>query len=901
MIASQQHFGFLRCDTCGVNMPRIIEGSYRRNVVAAAAKKSTRTSARLAGLHYILADLDRPPGVIWLLTAELAYRLGDTNTGTPTLKVVLIIPPVPTKCRGGSEMNRKAMNAYALRGAMTIGTLGAIGGGSYASAQDQSPSQQISKSDRPAEQVDKAHLAEIIVTAERVSTRLQDTPLAITAFDGGTIERIRVQSVSDLVPRIPGFSINSVTRSRVNPALRGGSSSLSAPASDQAVALFVDEVYYGSSADFDIDLFDIERVEVLRGPQGTLFGRNSTGGSIAVVTKEPSSEAQGGIEASVGNYDMVQGRGFMTGPLNGSESLLGSLAFTTTDRSGTSYSRARDTDVDTVGRTSVRGKLKWLFPDGASLLLSADYSKVNETGEARDFLGPTPQNGAFVPDNDSRVTDQFTAGGFRSESWGLSSKFEKQFGAGALVAISAYRHAKSSELPNDMIGSPSLIFAFTEGRELDQFTQEVRFASELEGRFNFVGGVFYLHQNDRRASDFFWQHRPDTFAGVLQALSFCQPDQGFEFESVNSQCLASRPELFDAGAAEWFQKSNADSYAAFLQGKYQITPEVTLTAGGRYTIDRKTAAGYVNGDLNFATNPVEVPGFMGTAGGYRLNEVSKRWNAFTPRVTIDWKAADELMFYVTASRGYRSGAYQLEADATVAGIPLEPEFVWNYEAGLKSRFFDNTVQANLAAFDARYSDLQFQFTDENGQSQVDNAGRARVRGIETELIWQPVRGLNLGANYSYQTGEVRRIPEQLGLPQGIEPAQMPKHSLNLTGVYSLDLANGGDVTLAADMQYKSEYQLELNPDPAFASQVKNIVNANISYRTPNQKWQFTLWGKNLTDEDVVIFGQDFRFFSYSFNEAFNPEAANFNPAAATSRIARYAPPRTYGVTARFDF
>lgn len=798
-------------------------------------------------------------------------------------------------------MNRKATNAYVLRGAMTIGTLGAIGGGSYASAQDQSPSQQISQSDRPAEQVDKAQLVEIIVTAERISTRLQDTPLAITAFDGGTIERTRVQSVSDLVPRIPGFSVNSVSRSRVNPALRGGSSSLTAPASDQAVALFVDEVYYGSSGDFDVDLFDIERVEVLRGPQGTLFGRNSTGGSIAIVTKEPSSEVQGGVEASVGNYEMVQARGFMTGALNGSKSMLGSLAFTTTDRSGTSRSRALDADVDTVDRTSVRGKLKWLFSDATSLLLSGDYNRVNETGEARDFLGAAPQNGAFEPDRDSRVTDQFTAGGFRSESWGLSSKLEQQFGAGALVAISAYRHARTSEQPNDQIGSPALIFALADNRELDQFTQEVRFASELEGPFNFVGGVFYLHQNDRRTSDWFWQHRPDTFAGVLQAVSFCQPDQGFEFESVNPACLASRPELFEAGAAAWFQKSEADSYAAFLQAKYQITPEVTLTAGGRYSIDRKTAAGYVNGDLSFAMNPVEAPGFMGTAGGYALNKVSERWNAFTPRVTIDWKPADELMFYVTASRGYRSGAYQLENDATLAGVPLDPEFVWNYEAGLKSRFFNNTVQTNLAAFHARYSDLQFQFTDENGQSEVDNAGKARVRGIETELTWHPVRGLNLGANYSYQTGEVRRIPEELGIPEGIEPAQMPKHSLNLTGAYSLDFADGSTVTLSADMQYKSKYQLELNPDPAFTSQVKNIINANISYQTPNQKWHFTLWGKNLTDEDVVIYGNDIRFFVYSFNEAFNPEAANFNPAAATSRIVRYAPPRTYGVTARFDF
>src|SRR6187401_841276 len=133
-------------------------------------------------------------------------------------------------------------------------------------------------------------LEEIIVTAERRSTRLQDTPLAITVFDDSVVERAHIQSMNDLVPRIPGFSISSNARSRINPALRGGSSSLTAPASDQAVAVFVDDVYYGSSGDFDLDLFDIDRIEVLRGPQGTLFGRNSTGGAISVVTKEPSAE-----------------------------------------------------------------------------------------------------------------------------------------------------------------------------------------------------------------------------------------------------------------------------------------------------------------------------------------------------------------------------------------------------------------------------------------------------------------------------------------------------------------------------------------------------------------------------------------------------------------------------------
>ncbi|MEJ2409527.1 MAG: TonB-dependent receptor [Novosphingobium sp.] len=770
---------------------------------------------------------------------------------------------------------------------------------SAAAAQGTAPESKNTGRDDTATQLSETAITDIIVTADRRSSRLQDTPLAITAFDSGTVERDRIQSVADLVPRIPGFSINSASRSRLNPALRGGSSALSAPGSDQAVALFVDEVYYGSAGDFNLDLFDIERVEVLRGPQGTLNGRNSTGGSISIVTKEPRAQLEGGVEASLGNYGLVEARGFVTSALDQGENLLGSLAFTTTKRSGTSYNRTLDRRIDDVDRTSIRGKLKWLISDDASLLLAGDYSRVNETGEGRKFIGASPLAAPYVADPDSRVTDQYSNGGYHSKSWGISARFEKNFDIGTLTSISAFRKARSSELPNDQIGQGHLIFAFAEARKLDQFSQEVRFASDLDGRFNFVGGVFFLYQKESRDISWFWQHDPATLAGVQQALFFCQPDQDIDPYTVNPNCLATRPELFQPGEAHWYQLSNVYSYAAFLQANYKITPEVTLIAGGRFTIDRKTVQGYVDGDLSFAVNQIENPGFMGTAGGYSVARKSKRWSAFTPRVTLDWKPSRNLMLYATVSRGYRSGAFQIENDPSVPA--LEPEFVWNYEAGFKSRFLDNRVQLNVAAFNAQYSNLQFQFTDDNGNSSVSNAGKARVRGIETELTVNPVRGLSLGANYSYQKGRVTNIPVQTGIPNGINTGQTPKHSLNLTGVYEAELANGGSVTLSADWQYKSKYQLELNDDPAFSSKTPGLLNGSIAYRTPNEKWTFTLWGKNLTNKDVVIFGNDFRFFSYSFGEAFDPSSSNFDPAKAGSKIVRYAAPRTYGVTARMSF
>ncbi|WP_066962796.1 TonB-dependent receptor [Rhizorhabdus dicambivorans] len=750
-------------------------------------------------------------------------------------------------------------------------------------------------------------LEEIVVTAQRRAGKLQDTPIAVTALTGATMERARVQNFGDLVTKIPGFSINSLSRSRTNPALRGGSSSLSAPGADNAVALFVDDIYYGSAGDFEVDLFDIERVEVLRGPQGTLFGRNSTGGSIAVVTRDPKAAPEGSVEVSAGNYDLIQARGFVTSALDDSEHWLGSLAFTGTNQAGTSFNRTVGRAVDTTNRMSLRGKIKWVGRDDLTVLISGDYSRKSETNEARDFLGAPPSAAGlravgYVPDRQRRLVDQFDNGSFDSTSWGGSVKVEAEVGAGTLSSISGYRRARINQTPTDLLGLPVLTVSVGEPRKLDQFTQELRWISPSGERLTYVGGLYFLYQKDRRDEQFRTRYDPTTFAGALQAATFC-PLQGDELNFAVPGCVASRPDLFDPNSVNTFQSSKVYSYAAYLQGTYELIDTVRLTAGARVTRDRKTARGFTRGDLDFIFNPVAVPGgFEGTAGGYRVGRLSKSWTAFTPKITIDWKPREEWLVYATVSKGYRSGAFQLEADATTAAVPIEPEYVWNYEAGLKSRFLDNRAQLNLAFFQANYRNLQFSFTDgTTGDLVVSNAGKARVRGVEAEAVLIVADGLTLSANYSYQVGHVRGFPVQAEIPDGQAPGQTPRHSLNLSASYAHELPGGGELSLAGDFQYKSKYQLEINPDPAFTSRVKGLVNGSISYRTANEKWQFTIWGKNLTDENIVTYGQDFRFLAYSFDEAYNPDSPRYNVAAATANMPRYAPPRTYGATVRLNF
>jgi iron complex outermembrane receptor protein len=213
---------------------------------------------------------------------------------------------------------------------------------------------------KPTPSEERDTLGEVIVTAIRREASVQDTPIAINAYTSQDIESNRIYEFGDLAAKIPGFSVNSFNKARTNPALRGGSSNLTGPGSDNAIAVFVDDVYYGNAADFEFDFFNLERIEVLRGPQGTLFGRNSTGGSINVVTKDPTANSEGAIEVGIGNYNLVQSRGFAGGALNSAGTLLGSMSFSTTNRRGTSFNRTTGNYMDNLARQSGRAKLKWI-------------------------------------------------------------------------------------------------------------------------------------------------------------------------------------------------------------------------------------------------------------------------------------------------------------------------------------------------------------------------------------------------------------------------------------------------------------------------------------------------------------------------------------------------------------
>lgn len=756
-----------------------------------------------------------------------------------------------------------------------------------------------------------AQLEEITVTAQRRDENLQAVPVAVTVFSGDFIADNKIISFEDLSLKIPGFSFSSFNKSRLNPALRGGSSSLSGPGGEQAVTFYIDDVYYGTAGDFQIDFFDVERIEVLRGPQGTLFGRNSTGGVINVITKKPTEETTGALEFSLGNYSFWQARGFVSGAV--SDSLSASMSMSAKYRGGTSFNIATGLNKDSIGRYNFRGKLLWTPSDSSEVLVYMDYSVIDEDDSARDFLGPTPsaqllQDAGFVPDTDPRVISNFDNGLYKSESKGLAVNAKFNMSAGDLISITSYRSLEADHDPTDLLGVPLPFVGVSDPRDLEQFSQEIRFISDATERFNYVAGLFYLNATESRDWRNVSTFDASTFVGALSVLADGRcVEQGDELNFAVPECRGvlpglNRPLVDVQNYNQLYQESDTESIAAFFQGTYSLSDALDLTVGLRYTKDTKSVEGFVAGDYDFIWNPNFVDdGFMGEEAGYALARTEKSWNAFTPKVTVDYQLTDDVMIFTTASRGYRAGAYQLESDPTTAGIPIEPEFVWNYEAGIKSMLLDNKLRVNATVFLADYTDLQFAFTSAEGNLIVSNAGKAEVSGLELEVDYAPTDWLNFMIAYSLQSGKTTDIPEETGIPQGIAPGQMPEHTINAGFSTNSVLASGWSVVTRADYLYKSEYQSELNPDPAFTTGVDGLINAGLTLISPDGRWSFGLWGKNLTDEDIVIYGQDFRFMTYTFDEAYNDASPDFNPAAAVSNMPRYAAPRTYGLTATFKF
>jgi iron complex outermembrane receptor protein len=691
-------------------------------------------------------------------------------------------------------------------------------------------------------------LEEVIVTAERRAQDAQDVPIALTIIGGSEISPAGISSISDVALKTPNLTFTQFNIGEPQLFLRGLGTTIDSAGADPTVSVFIDDVYVGRSAGATSDLYDLERIEVLRGPQGTLYGRNVTGGAISIVTKRPSEEFEAKLGVTVGNYGLTVLRGLVDGPIG--DNLAGNLSFSKRDRDGYAYSNRSGQELDDADNFSLRGKLLWDISDNTELLLGFDYSTDDNNGQCRNLTkldnpaGDHNAGGVFVPvlkqikadtnSEDPRTCAMTIEQYAERDVFGLSARLQMEFTNDlSLTSITAYRELEYSWLQElgGLDSPPNLLSVEdNEGDDADQISQEFRLTKDGDRLF-WVAGAYYFKEN------------VDRFANVPIFFGPGSP--------VAPGALLDR---------SWLQSATNTSMALFGQVVWSMTDALALTLGGRHTWDEKEM------DNAYYSSPGnEVYNFKG---------LEESWDEFTPRVTVDWQVTDDHMLFATWSKGYKSGVFiSQNTTAALAETPLEPEEATNMEIGAKTRWFDNRLQFNLVYFDLENENQQL-FRLENFTLVSENFG-TESSGIELDFIAALGKNLTLSGMYASLDAEI--VGGQFA---GNVAPRSPDYKYSVALNYNAALGNGAILDFDASVSYSDNWYMEATNQGVSYMDDYSIVDASVRYTSSGGNWEVTLWGKNLSDELVT---------SHSIVSSFG------------GSVELFAPPRTYGVTANYFF
>lgn len=703
-------------------------------------------------------------------------------------------------------------------------------------------------------------LEEVVVAAQRVQQNLQDVPIAVTAYSGNFLQSRQVVDFDQVAVRTPGLNVTAAFRTQVQPVIRGANSDEDAPGVDLAVGLVVDEVFYGQPIDFSFDLFDIEGVEVLRGPQGTLFGRNVTGGLINIRTKNPVDELEGRVELVAGEDNRLDLRAALNIPIV--KNVLSSRITVSSRNSDGAIPNASGPDLLQEDETSIRGKVLFTPNDSLSILIKGEYLRDKSVGIARDIvaLGENllPALASQV-DLDPRKASIDGGGAYDRLIKGVSGIITLDTNIGEFSSVTAWRDNRSDLTDADADATPVLILGGPVENDSDQFSQELRHTyTSADGQFLWIGGVYYQDLNYSRTEFVNQIPFPGSFLAIIGL-----PPIGGEFGD---------PGFFR-------QDMETKSHAVF--GQITYSPKglqgLNLTAGARYTKDKKKG---------FTQDTGIIQPF--------LVDVSGKWDAVTPKFVVDYKFDEDIMGYVSATRGFKSGGFSSTTTRDNALAGFAPEYVWSYEGGVKSRFLDDRLQMNLALFAADYKDLQFRSGTVGTESFIGNAGKGSIKGIEAEFQFIPKKHIFLFLNYSYQDGKYDELMISGSDFSGNRLPLTPKHSVSVGAEYEVHVPNIGHLIFNADYQYKSSAFLEPENHRDTAQKIDGIINASVSLEFLQGQGKVSLFVNNLTDEVFITRANRLGVF---LGEVDLSQTPPFAQVVAGS----FNTPRRWGVSLSYNF
>ncbi len=683
----------------------------------------------------------------------------------------------------------------------------------------------------------KAVLEEVLVTATKKSRaeNVQDIPIAITAMNEDQLNAMHFENIADIGHAFPNATLDEAQYVPGQAAffIRGVGASHTAQTSDPSVGVVINGMALGQNIGATTDSFDLESLEVLRGPQGTLFGRNTTGGVVVLRTKRPTGDFGFEMRGALGSdkYKSIK-LGIESSLVE--DSLSGRLAVLYKENDGY-FDNAQGGSIGKTTSKIIRPTLRFTPDDSLEITLFSEYAKFDaDTPPLRNIFDPETDFSTFYipPSDDLQTLDQDFDGPNYTEWWHVIGELNWDIGPGRFTSITAYRELEAVvSIDVDASSVPAVHF-LPSLQDQDQFSQELRYAFNLNERINLTAGLYYFDLSYRGGLGL------DVFGDITLRDGF----------------------------------TDHKAYATFVQGDFEITENWVLTLGGRYTEEDKEGRYATTEGGGCAVAPASDP-------TRRVNcnydfEGSKSWKDFSPKVGIQWIINDSTQAYASWTKGFKSGGFHNEADTADTVGPYDGETVEAYEVGLKMDLLEGRMRLNLAAFLNEYSDMQrsiLRFNPETGSfnNQLLNAGSAEVMGFEAELTSLLTERLSVTASLGLMSNDIKTFEgldvDGDGIPdpeeaKKLDLARVPDVTYGVSLVYDIPLSVG-DITLRSDYTHTGERYA--NDNNSATLDPYRSLNLSATYLTTDGRYSVSVFGKNVLNDDAKLFVNRDAFFNYA--------------------------------------
>jgi iron complex outermembrane receptor protein len=728
-----------------------------------------------------------------------------------------------------------------------------------------------------------AQLEEVIVTAQRREQSLQETPISVTAFTQEAMQERLITGMADLAHFTPNLEINNGRAdgggSNAAVFIRGvGQFDFIFP-TDPGVGVYLDGVYMGRTLGGMMDLADLQRIEVLRGPQGTLYGKNTIAGAVNMVTARPTGELGGTVKLTGGEFGRMDGELTLNLPAIG-ESLKGKLALVTRKRDGIGKSLWTGRDFDDVDRQAARTVWDWNASEAVDVSFAADVSRWRQHGSMSSVVSFYPSTSGFrelfnavaapylaaqlgLPPGsvlDERFvtgdpTRTWAGGPIRDNGdvWGVAATVDwKLSGSNHLKSVTSWREMRLS-FGSDLDNSPFSFAETDEHQDQNQLAQELQLSGLAFGdRLDWLMGVYYFQERGHDRNFVSFGH------GILDALEAmpgafvclgpggtdpCAGGAGNPLNFILETDLVPRTSI------------NTHSYSGYAHGIYKFTDRLSLSAGARYTYEDKKW-------FIVESRPV--------SGAYVVppSNLHDTWSAFSPKIGLEYKLTGDAMIYGQVSQGFKSGGWNPRMFDASYLKGYDPEYLTSYEVGFKSEWLDRRLTLNGAAFLYDYRDMQLSsFHSGGGLTNVvltvENAGREEIKGVELELAARPVEGLDIQIGAGYQTNRYKELAAGVPWSKDNVLPDAPKWTLNAGVQYRIALGGAGHLVPRLDGSYKSKTYKDPQNSPDIVQDGLFLLNAQLGFQSSDERWQVTGFVTNLANKEYITRGLHFSDFGFT--------------------------------------